>query len=170
MIRLTLILCAGLFAAMMIGGRDHGQTRFGLMPQSAPETLVVASANALASQPQIDEAAQKTAAVSLAIAPASQDQMLINASFAPKEPVMVAPVAEAAAAPVANSVGRVLRVSAKTLNVRSGPGTDYSVMERLRRGDEVLVVEQGEGPDAWAMIRIEGDGVEGYVAARLLTE
>jgi hypothetical protein len=31
-------------------------------------------------------------------------------------------------------------------------------------------VVQGEGADSWSLIRIEGDGIEGYIATRLLTE
>ena len=61
-------------------------------------------------------------------------------------------------------------VNTKSVNVRAGPGKDFSVVDRLVRGESVLVVVQGEGPDGWSLIRIEGDGVEGYVASRLLTE
>jgi hypothetical protein len=43
-------------------------------------------------------------------------------------------------------------------------------MDRLRRGDEVLVVAEADDPEGWAMIRIEGDGLEGYVSAALLSE
>jgi uncharacterized protein YgiM (DUF1202 family) len=74
-----------------------------------------------------------------------------------------------APAPVAGG-GKVLFVGSKSVNVRSGPGKDFAVVSRLARGEAVLVVADGEGPDGWSLIRIEGDGVEGYVAARLLTE
>lgn len=172
MIRMTLILCAGLFGAMVIAGEDRGQMRFGLMPQATPDSEAVASF--VEPQPAPQPAAEPQAAVARAeISPADQAPLLMNASFAPEAPLMVRPVVEAsvaAPAPASDTLGRILRVTSRTLNVRAGPGTDYAVMDRLKRGDEVLVVAEGDGPDGWAMIRIEGDGVEGYVSARLLSE
>lgn len=59
-------------------------------------------------------------------------------------------------------------VSANAINVREGPGTSYGVAGRLTRGEAVAVV--ADAGDGWVRIRIEGDGLEGFVAARLLTE
>jgi uncharacterized protein YgiM (DUF1202 family) len=42
------------------------------------------------------------------------------------------------------------------------------VAGRLTRGEAVTVV--ADAGDGWLRIRIEGDGLEGFVAARLLTE
>lgn len=151
MIRLTLLLCGGLFFAMLIGGQDRGQQRFGLMSQSEPGVGVVEAPVA----PVAEIAATK-------------------AAFAPSQPVMAAPAVEEAVVPEPNAViptdGRFLQVTAKSANVRSGPGKDFAVVGRLTRGESVLVVAEGDGPDGWALIRIEGDGVEGYIAARLLSE
>lgn len=147
MIRLNLLLCAGLFGAMLIGGRDNGQQRFGLMAQPVPVKARIET-----------------------VAPEQPDADV--AIFAPAEPVMATPLAldaTPAPAPVAGG-GKVLFVGSKSVNVRSGPGKDFAVVSRLARGEAVLVVADGEGPDGWSLIRIEGDGVEGYVAARLLTE
>lgn len=152
MFKLTFFLCAGLFVAMLVAGQDRGQQRFGLMAQPVPAPLPVEA---------------------VAIAPAA-DPVIVEASFVPAQPVMTAP-APAAAAPAAvaalpEATGRVLYVDAKSVNVRAGPGKDFDVVDRLKRGEAVLVVAEGEGPDGWSLIRIEGDGIEGYVAARLLTE
>jgi uncharacterized protein YgiM (DUF1202 family) len=100
---------------------------------------------------------------------------VVEASFVPARPLMEAqPVAAEPAVVVAEVLGapagRILYVAAKSVNVRSGPGKDHEVVERLLRGEAVLVVAEGEGPEGWSLIRIEGDGVEGYVAARLLSE
>ncbi len=156
MIRLVLLLCAGLFCAMLIGGQDRGQVRFGLLvPPKAPVA--------------------KAAVVETAVAVAELVPLEINvAVFAPPEPVMATPVSlEATIAveitPVADS-GKVLFVDAKSVNVRSGPGKDFDVVGRLVRGEAVVVVAEGEDAGGWSLIRIEGDGVEGYVASRLLTE
>ena len=82
---------------------------------------------------------------------------------------------EAAARPAISAdapmtAGRILQVGARSANVRSGPDTDCDVVSRLTRGESVLVVAEGDGPDGWSLIRIEGDGVEGYIATRLLSE
>ena len=84
-------------------------------------------------------------------------------------------VAESTAVPVAAQAVAVesvvlMVVNPKSANVRSGPGKDFDVVGRLTRGDSVLVVVRGEGADSWSLIRIEGDGIEGYIATRLLTE
>lgn len=151
MIRLTLLLCGGLFFAMLIGGQDRGQQRFGLMPQSEPDVVVV--------EAPVGPVAETAAT---------------QAAFAPSQPVMAAPAVEetvvADPGAVIPSEGRFLQVTAKSANVRSGPGKDFDVVGRLTRGESVLVVAEGDGPDGWALIRIEGDGVEGYIAARLLSE
>lgn len=60
-------------------------------------------------------------------------------------------------------------MAAKSLNVRAGPGKDTEILDQLGRDEAVTVVVEAETPDGWALIRLEGDGVEG-VAARLLRE
>lgn len=157
MIRLMVLLCAGLFLAMLIGGQDRGQQRFGLIAQPQPDAVI-------------------SAATLPAAAAATAKAATSEAAFAPSQPVMAAPVlVEAAAQPPASAdtplaEGRILQVGAKSANVRSGPGTDFEVVSRLTRGESVLVVAEGDGPDGWSLIRIEGDGVEGYIATRLLSE
>lgn len=155
MIRLMVLLCAGLFLAMLIGGQDRGQQRFGLIPRQQPDGGVV-------------KAALPAPVASTAKAATTE------AAFVPSRPVMAAPVlVEAAAQPPADTgptEGRILQVTAKSANVRSGPGTDFAVVSRLIRGESVLVVAEGDGPEGWSLIRIEGDGVEGYIATRLLSE
>ena len=59
----------------------------------------------------------------------------------------------------------VQRVTATAANVRQGPSTGFDVVGRLTRGEEVAVLEKANG---WAHIRIEGDGVEGWISTRLL--
>lgn len=158
MIRLTLLLCAGLFCAMLIGGQDRGQQRFGLM---APPRPVAVATPAAERQPLIARPVQSQADVAM---------------FAPAQPVMALPVA-ADSLSVADAVavavpitGKVLFVGAESVNVRTGPGKDFEVVGRLTRGEGVLVVADGDGAAGWSLIKIEGDGIEGYVASRLLTE
>jgi hypothetical protein len=40
----------------------------------------------------------------------------------------------------------------------------------LPQGEQVLVVIEDMPVDGWSRVRLEGDGVEGYIATRLLSE
>lgn len=71
--------------------------------------------------------------------------------------------------PFAEPSGLDIRtVDASALNVRAGPSTTDQVVGRLSQFEIVDVLE--ETPDGWALIRIEGDGIEGWVASRFLAE
>ena len=59
-------------------------------------------------------------------------------------------------------------VAASRLNVRAGPSTNNDVIDQILLNDAVQVLT--EPVDGWVLIRIEGDGVEGYVANRLLQD
>lgn len=61
----------------------------------------------------------------------------------------------------------VMTVTAQSLNVRSGPSTNNAVIGKLTQYENVSLVQ--ETADGWALIRIEGDGIEGWVARRFLT-
>lgn len=65
--------------------------------------------------------------------------------------------------------GRDVRaVSARSVNVRGGPGTDYSVVNRLTRGAEVEVLQDpGNG---WVKLRPLDGGTIGWMADYLLSE
>jgi len=56
-------------------------------------------------------------------------------------------------------------VTAAALNLRSGPSTGSSTIDRLSHGEEVTVVDvQGN----WTQIRLEGSGGDGWVASEYL--
>ena len=59
-------------------------------------------------------------------------------------------------------------VAAKTANVRGGPSTDFSQVERITAGQDVTVTGKVLGEE-WYRIRLENGG-EGYVWAPLLAE
>ncbi|GGL70892.1 SH3 domain-containing protein [Wenxinia marina] len=76
--------------------------------------------------------------------------------------------ADMAPTEVAAAAVDVRIVDANRLNVRSGPSTGDGVVGQLTRGEEVtLVSSNGSG---WALVRLEGDGLEGWVADRFLTQ
>jgi len=68
--------------------------------------------------------------------------------------------------PAATTGGTLFTVATDRLNVRSGPSTSNAVIESLTRGEDVLVISDTSAK--WVQIRIEGDGVEGWVARSLL--
>lgn len=157
MFRLAALLCLGLYAVMLIGGQDRGQLRFGLMQAEANRAAAT----------QVAELAATQATQPAEVAP------LVAASFAPEKPLMAAPTLaqDSSETPeLATSEGRLFYIASESVNVREGPGKDHAVIDRLPRGEAVLVLVEGEGPDGWSLIRIEGDGIEGYVASRLLSE
>jgi Bacterial SH3 domain len=207
MLRLTFLLCTGLFLVMLLGGRDFGQLRPGLALAEAEAKLVPATADV----PAIETVAlgsNVVAAVPVAqVAPVIATPVLVAPVIA--APVIVAPAIAASVAPEATEPlpetiaqvappaaptvftladygepvqadptstpaaaetspdGEIWYVAGNSLNVRSGPSTDDTVVGKLTRGEATLVVWR-EGDD-WARIRIEGDGIEGYVAIRFLT-
>jgi hypothetical protein len=57
-------------------------------------------------------------------------------------------------------------VMANTVNVRTGPSADTKSLAKLDRGEAVTVLPSDT--PGWSMIRIEGDGLEGYIASRFL--
>jgi uncharacterized protein YgiM (DUF1202 family) len=97
---------------------------------------------------------------------------VVGTAAAPAEPPAPAPAQDTvfslADTPAVQESAALRWVSANTINVREGPGTNHGVAGRLSRGEAVTVV--ADAGDGWVRIRIEGDGLEGFVAARLLTD
>lgn len=195
MLRLTFLLCTSLFLVMLLGGRDFGQLRPGLalaevdavqtnVTAKAPavETVVLEVAAAVVPEPTaipavapVVAAAEAPAAVPAPILPEEvlaavaappvtiepENTVFTLSNYADPAPEGAAPAAEKSAE------GEVWYVAGNSLNVRAGPSTNDEVVGKLSRGEATLVVSR-EGED-WARIRIEGDGIEGYVAMRFLT-
>ncbi|MBD3765739.1 MAG: SH3 domain-containing protein, partial [Rhodobacterales bacterium] len=69
-------------------------------------------------------------------------------------------------APAAEPAAEWRRVTGTALNVRQGPSAQEAVVGRLLRDEVVLLIDTRGG---WSRIRIEGDGIEGWVANRYLT-
>lgn len=67
---------------------------------------------------------------------------------------------------VSNTVD-VRRVSGNRVNVRGGPGTDFGVVARLVRGDEVEILQ--DNGNGWVRMRPVDGGTEGWMADFLLT-
>ena len=140
MLRLTFLLCSGLFLAMLLGGRDFGQLRPGLQRAAAEAkaTLVPAAVPAVETVALASEVFVETPFVR---APIAQAPVIIAQGVAPKAPVVVAqPVAldpapadlpaentvftlatfaDDAIVPEASGDGEIWYVSGNSLNVRT---------------------------------------------------
>ncbi len=75
------------------------------------------------------------------------------------------PEAEPASAPVS---GDIRQVAGSRVNMRSGPGTSYGVVNTLNGGTDVEVFEVNA--NGWARLRNIATGQEGWMAERLLTD
>jgi uncharacterized protein YgiM (DUF1202 family) len=190
MFKLLVFLCAGLFATMYVLGRDGGPVRDGLAGKVTPLMQDADSPEREAAPRVILAAATKPAA---AAKPAPEP--VAAAQPEPPEPVVqiAAPATEAVGesgltlalplvedgteAPAPQAVDpeaaepgdpTVMYVSATSVNVRSGPSAETQALTRLPQGEAVTVLPSDT--PGWSMIRIEGDGIEGFIASRFLSE
>lgn len=165
MLRMTLILCAAMFVALLIGGEDRGQARPGLMgayddPVVQPPVVAQREPAAVVTQAAFTPATEMPEAVQTPTSdltlPLVQPEAVQAALTEAETPVAEEPAAD------------VWYVAADTVNVREGPGKNYPVLDKLAQGDAVAVVWQDD--TGWAKIRIEGDGIEGFVSTDFLTQ
>ncbi|WP_291239888.1 SH3 domain-containing protein [Gemmobacter sp.] len=98
---------------------------------------------------------------------------LQSAAYTPAEPAsalpLVLPLVTApevqATAPEAPMDLRY--ITAKTVNVREGPSTEYPVIGKLSRGEATRLLWLEE--NGWARITLEGDGMTGFVSGEFLS-
>lgn len=182
MLRLTVLFCAGMFLALLIGGEDRGQLRPGLALAKAEGRLNLNPAPkakplpVVAVQPAPEIAKRvaqvlKPAPAKPAVAPVRVAQRRVADPVFTLSGLTAAPLPEpeidTEATPPTLSEGQIWYVTAKSVNVRQGPSTEAAVLGKLGQGEAATVMWQ-EGDD-WAHIIIEGDGLEGYVATRFLS-
>jgi len=133
----------------MSGGADF-------VPETSPTTQ---TSMAVASPEIIPfDAPQVTRAAMIETPTAAQEAAIIPASL-PATPE--SPVVEAAPLDL-----RV--VSGKRVNMRSGPGTNYDVLDTLVRGTQTEVIEIST--DGWARVRVIESNQIGWMAERLLSQ
>lgn len=170
MFKLLSLLATGMFLIFLIGGKDYGQMRQGLVgvAQDPVDRPVVRQAKAA---PVVANTAPATDVTLANFAPVKVQKTVkassIIAGAFVVEPQKLAAV-EAAAAPVVQDAAAIMYINSRSVNVRQGPSTDYEVVGRLVRAEAVSVIAPEE--DGWVRIAIEGDGLEGFIAARLLSD
>ncbi|MBV1903441.1 MAG: SH3 domain-containing protein [Marinosulfonomonas sp.] len=166
MIRLTILLILCLFGAMYLADN---------LPVPAPKPVAAVEP----AQP-VDpaDAAPAVAAVTLPT-PATVASDPDTAYFStprmvlPDGTLMAAPVAKAPPNETVNVVpekpdqtATIRFVTSKRVNVRAGPSTQFEVVDQVLFADAVEIV--GDPTGEWVHIRIQGDGVDGYMASRFL--
>jgi len=180
MVKWLLLLAVALYAAMLYGGEDRGQLRAGLRPDaltapSEPASDPVAAAPA---------AVARSAAVALVpmlprppkdpASPAPQATSVNEPAATPDETMGSALLTEDAAASdlqiVATETGTAtLRwVAVDRANIRAEASKSAPVSARLGRGEAVAVL--WTEPSGWSRVRIEGDGIDGFIHSSLLTD
>jgi uncharacterized protein YgiM (DUF1202 family) len=189
MLRLTLILCIGLFAALMIAGEDRGQLRPGLAlaaagnaaddsvadsTKAAPLTVITAEAPAAKPAIAAPVVASATPAPAATVAPEPYVEPARELVTEVVEPVFSLAAVGNEAVPAASQpevadggAGTIWYVVANSVNVRAEPSTNAEVLGKLGSGEAALLVQAVDAD--WARIVIQGDGVEGFVAMRYLS-
>jgi hypothetical protein len=81
-------------------------------------------------------------------------------------PVEVPTPAAAPAAPEPEQAEDRRRVVGQSVNLRSGPGTDFGRLGSLARDTEVIVLDDSRG--GWVKLRVADTGRIGWMAERLL--
>lgn len=185
MLRLSVLLCACLFVALLIAGEDRGQMRPGLAEAVAEGRDIVVLARAPSSPVPRPAApkADKTAAAALPPAKLPPAKLpVVEAAFSPAalpRDATPAPVftlsalptlgGDAAALPEpaeTDGGGQVWYVNATAINVRQDPSTTGAIVDQLAGGEAVTVI--GAVDADWVQVLVEGDGVSGFVARRFL--
>jgi hypothetical protein len=142
------------------------------LPQ--PEAIPAAASVASVARPQPELAGRSVISAAFATAEpqagldAQEAQSLTLALPLVEAPPAAGPSPAAAAAPPTETDAApvVHYVAANTVNVRAGPSAQSESLTKLDRGEAVLVLPSDT--PGWSMIRIEGDGLEGYIATRFL--
>jgi hypothetical protein len=78
-----------------------------------------------------------------------------------------APVSEDTDQIAATEIRDLRRITGSSVNMRSGPGTRYGVLNRVTRGTEVEVLESYQ--QGWLRLRVLEDQRIGWVAATLVS-
>lgn len=144
MIRLTIILSGSIWVAMVL----------------APELDEPVFAEQVAVLAPVEQPAPEVTQAAL-VSPVK-----VAAVAAPTEPES-APL-EIVSIPEAAPERIIWYVTGSKVNVREGPSTNYSVMGNVTYGEAAEIVSELDAD--WIKIRIEGDGVEGFIMKRFMTD
>ncbi len=161
MIRLTLILLAGIVVTLSIAGRDIAATETAQDPDVArAETdLTDARPAGLALE---DEAG----AIARALSASTAERAATGTRDAPRLWQTTTAAPEGADA-VSGAQGAAARVNADRVNLRAGPSTANQVLDQVVRDQRVEVLETTE--DGWTRIHVFESGLEAWIFGRFLS-
>ena len=162
MFRYLVFFGATFYLALLIGGEDRGQQRMGLTG-----AYDVALAPSLPSPETETEPESTTQTAAAPAAPADTLRILPAPEQATIQPASLSGTASEPTFNDFNNATVTLRfITAEAANVRDAASRTGSVIDRVERGEIVQVVEEvGD----WVHIRIEGDGIDGFVHRRLIS-
>jgi uncharacterized protein YgiM (DUF1202 family) len=135
------------------------------MTSSAPAIQQPAPAPVPSTAPQTVRATQVTFTPTSEGGAALQTGLTLSLPLVTEAPAEPTAVAEVSAEPAPL---RISRVVGSKVNVREGPSAKSAVVDRLARDELVTVISADDS--GWSMVRIEGDGIEGFIASRYLSD
>lgn len=114
-------------------------------------------------RPVVEIATAETAPIAV-----SFSEPLVTRAAVIETPTAAEEAADLAPAEVTAVALDMRAVSGNRVNMRTGPGTDYGVLDTLTRGTQAEVIEiDGSG---WARVRVTDTNQVGWMAARLLAD
>ncbi len=173
MIRLTLLLAAVIWVAMILAPEleepvftEMAAAPKAPAPEAVEESIEDFKVTAIPAKPAKPLISLKKSAPLIA-AESTADET--GSKPAPR-PVQVVSAPETITEPVITTEPEPITryVTATRVNVRQGPSTGYAVLGQVLYGQDFEVISDLD--DEWIKIRIEGDGIEGYIAKRLSSE
>ncbi|WP_151717394.1 SH3 domain-containing protein [Gemmobacter serpentinus] len=147
MIRLLLLLCLSLLAAMMFWGRGADEPRATATMRHAPPERAAPATNSRGITP---------------VAYTGTESVLV-----PTVLPLVQPGAARTEPDPDLSESLIRYITAQSVNVREGPSTEFPVVGRLSRGEAARLLWTEE--NGWARITLEGDGITGFVSGEFLS-
>lgn len=172
MVKWLVGLALFLYAALWFGGADKGQVRAGLRDAPAENTVNVGVAPA----PVPDPPKPIIAAAEL-VPMLPRPPITVKPAPAPEPTLGLAALTQDATADEAmvqsalesENLGTTLRwVAVERANVRAEARKSAAVTGRIELGEAVAVL--WVEPNGWVRVRIEGDGIDGFVHESLLTD
>ncbi len=169
MIRLTLLLTAGLVGAMLVFGTEEP----GLARAEIAQTVLEGDGVAVVVSEPVVETVIEPAVEPVARARAETVDMtqpklisFLSAADAPADAVLETS-AKVEAAPETAAPQELLYVTGSRVNLRAGPSTGHAVLGKLGRGDVAVLL--GPGPEGWTRIRDIETGSVGFMSSDFLS-
>lgn len=158
-------------ASLAVARTDTSNVDLTGLTSDAEKVSLVTTSDAPAPQAVVAVALADTLAPDTStpvVTQAAAAEVVQNAPEAPSATVMLTRRdVEPVAVEVATAAEDIREVSGSRVNMRSGPGTEYAVVTRLRRGDQVIVISAND--DGWLEIRDLNSNERGWMADFLLT-